>query len=72
MFQETPSYSFSENVGFVLNWIFLISLWSVIYFAYQFFERYRTAEIKNLKWQASKNEIELNKLKSQLNPHFIF
>ena len=56
----------------ILNWIVLLSIWSIIYFAYQFFERYRTEEIKNLKWQASKNEIELNKLKSQLNPHFIF
>src|SRR5690606_14938941 len=29
-------------------------------------------EIKNLKWQAVKNEIELNRLISQLNPHFVF
>tara|TARA_R110002050_G_scaffold109799_1_gene221467 strand:- start:224461 stop:225495 length:1035 start_codon:yes stop_codon:yes gene_type:complete len=60
------------EVSMILNWIVLLSIWSIIYFAYQFFERYRTEEIKNLKWQASKNEIELNKLKSQLNPHFIF
>jgi LytS/YehU family sensor histidine kinase len=63
---------FTENIGNILNWSFLIGMWSVIYFAYQFFERYRTEEIKNLKWEATKNEIELNKLKSQLNPHFIF
>ena len=60
------------EVSMILNWTVLISIWSIIYFAYQFFERYRNEEIKNLKWQASKNEIELNKLKSQLNPHFIF
>lgn len=72
MFQEKQSIGFNENIGNILNWGFLIGMWSVIYFAYQFFERYRTEEIKNLKWEASKNEIELNKLKSQLNPHFIF
>jgi len=72
MFQEMPPLDLSENIGGILNWSFLIGMWSVIYFAYQFFERYRTEEIKNLKWEASKNEIELNKLKSQLNPHFIF
>ena len=72
MFQKAQSIEFLENIGNILNWSFLLGMWSVIYFAYQFFERYRTEEIKNLKWEASKNEIELNKLKSQLNPHFIF
>lgn len=56
----------------ILNWAFILFLWSLIYFSFHYFERYRNEEIKNLKWQAAKNEIELNKLKSQLNPHFIF
>ncbi len=66
-----PSFDFFD-ISIIINWIVLLSIWSIIYFAYQFFERYRTEEIKNLKWEATKNEIELNKLKSQLNPHFIF
>ncbi len=55
-----------------LNWSILFLFWSLIYFSFHFFERYKDEEIKNLRWEASKNEIELNKLKSQLNPHFIF
>lgn len=43
-------------------------LWSVLYFIYNYFERYNTS----LKLEASVREIELNNLKSQLNPHFIF
>ncbi len=43
-------------------------LWSVLYFIYNYFERYN----KSLKYEASVKEIELNNLKSQLNPHFIF
>ena len=43
-------------------------LWSVFYFIYNYFERYNTS----LKLEASVKEIELNNLKSQLNPHFIF
>lgn len=43
-------------------------LWSVLYFTYQYFERYNKA----LKYEASIIQIELNNLKSQLNPHFIF
>ena len=43
-------------------------LWSVLYFIYNYFERYN----KSLKYEASVKEIELSNLKSQLNPHFIF
>ncbi len=43
-------------------------LWVVFYFIYNYFQRYNTS----LKLQASVKEIELNNLKSQLNPHFIF
>jgi LytS/YehU family sensor histidine kinase len=46
--------------------------WSLLYFLFHFIQNYRKEEIKNLKWQALSNEVELNKLKSQLNPHFIF
>ncbi len=47
-------------------------VWSLLYFLFHFIQNYRKEEIKNLRWQAAKNEMELNKLKSQLNPHFIF
>lgn len=43
-------------------------LWTVIYFIYHYFDRFN----KSLKLEASVREIELNNLKSQLNPHFIF
>ena len=42
--------------------------WTVFYFAYHYFNEYN----KSLKYEASMIEIELNNLKSQLNPHFIF
>jgi len=43
-------------------------LWYVLYFTYHYFDRYN----KSLKYEASMVQIELNNLKSQLNPHFIF
>ena len=46
----------------------LLFFWTVCYFIYHYFERYNHA----LKYEAASNEIELNQLKSQLNPHFIF
>ncbi len=56
----------------ILNWLLLLFFWEAIYFVYHFVENYRQEEIKNLRWEAVKNEMELNKLKSQLNPHFLF
>jgi two-component system LytT family sensor kinase len=67
---------YNERVAFDLKHIFgltsiyslILFLWSILYFTYHYFERYSTS----LKYDASMIEIELNNLKSQLNPHFIF
>ena len=56
----------------ILGWSSLFFIWSLIYFAFHFFQNYRKEEIKNLQWEATNREFELNRLKSQLNPHFIF
>jgi two-component system, LytTR family, sensor kinase len=56
----------------ILNLVPFFFSWSLIYFLVHYIENYKKAEIENLKWEASINEIELNKLKSQLNPHFMF
>ncbi len=56
----------------IVNLVPFFFSWSLIYFLFHFIENYKKAEIENLKWEASINEIELNKLKSQLNPHFMF
>ena len=44
------------------------SLWSMLYFLFHFLDNYN----QSLKYQAKINEIQLNHLKSQLSPHFIF
>jgi two-component system, LytTR family, sensor kinase len=44
------------------------SLWAMLYFLFHFLDNYN----QSLKYQAKINEIQLNHLKSQLNPHFIF
>ena len=57
-----------QILGFGLFYVFLLFLWSLFYFTYHYIERYN----KSLKYEASMIEIELNNLKNQLNPHFIF
>jgi sensor histidine kinase YesM len=54
--------------AFLFAYMIFYMTWSLLYFMYHYFERYNSA----LRYEAVKNEIELNKLKSQLNPHFIF
>lgn len=54
------------------NWIIIFLLWSALYFAGNYLRHYRSEEIKNLKHEALRNEVELNNLKAQLNPHFMF
>lgn len=65
-------FSFADAFPKIINWALLYLLWSLLYFLFHFIKNYKKEEIKNLKWKATKNEIELNKIKSQLNPHFIF
>ena len=73
LLQPTGHYSsFSFLVSDFLSLFPVFLFWSVIYFAVVFFRNYRTEEIKNLKMSATMNEVELNKIKSQLNPHFMF
>jgi len=56
------------DLGHILNYFFFLFIWSVFYFSYHYFIRYS----ESLKYEATMREIELQHLKSQMNPHFIF
>ena len=43
-------------------------LWSLVYFTYHYFEEYN----RSLQYQTVIRDTELNNLRAQLNPHFIF
>ena len=51
-----------------LTFFTLYAVWSTVYFLYHYLESYN----RSLKYEATVNEMHLNQLKSQLNPHFIF
>jgi two-component system, LytTR family, sensor kinase len=55
-----------------INLSSVIFLWSLIYFAFHYFENYKKAEIESLIWENAVKEFELRTLRSQLNPHFMF
>lgn len=64
------SYSLSD--ANLITWAMLFFIWSLFYFTYIFFQRFRKEEIKNLQLEAARNEYELRRLRDQMNPHFIF
>lgn len=61
-----------EHLGRVINWTLLLSIWSFAYFAYNYFIRHRREEIRNLRLETANRENQLNNLRAQLNPHFMF
>lgn len=60
------------NLEVLLNGVVPFVFWSAIYFGFHYLGNYKKTEIQNLRWEAASKDIELNKLKSQLNPHFMF
>ena len=68
MFDASVVFNLANFFGLTATYALIVFIWSVFYFTYHYFESYN----KSLKYDAAINEIELNNLKSQLNPHFIF
>jgi sensor histidine kinase YesM len=51
-----------------ITYLVLYIIWTSIYFLYHYLE----SNNRSLKYEAAMNEMHLNQLKTQLNPHFIF
>ncbi len=56
----------------IFNGVWILLLWSLLYFGYNMANRYRHSELARVKLQSIVKEAELEALKSQINPHFIF
>jgi two-component system, LytTR family, sensor kinase len=70
MLDDALPFGLSLNVALlnVLTHMTIMFIWCVIYIAYHYVERYNAT----LRYEAALTEMTLNRLKSQLNPHFIF
>ncbi|MCC6415484.1 MAG: histidine kinase [Opitutaceae bacterium] len=72
---DAEKMQISELVRFiygVFNGVWILLLWSLLYFGYNIADRFRRLEIERVHLQATVKEAELRALKSQVNPHFIF
>ncbi len=69
---KNDAFEILDIINATLSVSILFFFWNVLYFTFHFFSKARQQEIHNLSLIASKNEIELQNLRSQLNPHFLF
>ena len=67
-----PDLTLPNYIGFTFGGFSVMSLWSTIYFAFQFVQRNRKNEIEKLELNSALQEAELAILKNQVNPHFLF
>ena len=68
-YEEQRKGSFWWNIIFSF---LLISLWLLVYMVWHYLERNRKDELDKLSLEKTVKELELNTIKSHINPHFIF
>ncbi len=64
-----------DFLSLLVNWasIFVVfNFWLALYFSFLLFEEAQRKEINNILLNATQTELELQNLRSQLNPHFLF
>jgi len=65
-------FSFIGLLGGTINWMRYVGVWVILYFMYHILERARKTEEAKLKSENIARVTELELLKTQLNPHFLF
>jgi two-component system, LytTR family, sensor kinase len=66
------SINFIGIFGSIVNWMRYVAVWVIIYFMYRILERNRFIEQEKLQSENIARLTELELLKTQLNPHFLF
>lgn len=70
----TPHFATSMGgvLSHLINWVILLVLWCMGYLAYHYVAKIRQEEIRNLRLETAARDNQLNNLRAQLNPHFMF
>ncbi len=65
-------FGFISLFGFIINWMRYVGVWVIIYFLYKILDLNSLLMQQKLKVENEAKTAELELLKSQLNPHFLF
>ncbi len=66
------SLGLGQVVGYWLNIVVVLGLWTALWAGWTAFSRYRQGEIARLRAESLRNVLELEALRARLNPHFVF
>ncbi|MDN3594679.1 sensor histidine kinase [Zunongwangia endophytica] len=69
---EHPSQSLENNLIFALNYFIYFAMWTVFYVAVKGLMELNKSRETRLKLESNLKESQLNTLKGQINPHFMF
>jgi two-component system LytT family sensor kinase len=61
-----------QYVGYTINMNIMLWLWTAAYLGWHYLQRSQRAEVEKWQLTAAVREAELNTLRAQLNPHFLF
>ncbi|MCT4582323.1 MAG: histidine kinase [Flavobacteriales bacterium] len=72
VFSLAVDFSIPEILSQILSNFIIFFMWAIAYSTYFFIQNSRKQELNNLRLLSVQKDMELNVLKNQLNPHFMF
>ena len=69
---QTVQFTWTRTIEQMINSGGIIFLWNILYFALHFIQIGQRSRIEKYKMEAEAKTAQLNMLRSQLNPHFMF
>jgi len=69
---EAGSQIWAQLLPNLFNGYLIFLIWNLIYFFFQYFLRYRQAEVERYRAESAERKAQLQALEAQLNPHFVF
>ncbi len=72
LLSTAESFTWSNALAQWINTFVVIFLWNILYFSYHFIQIGQASRVEKYKLEAEARSAQLNLLKAQINPHFMF
>lgn len=71
-FPAYTGYGIGQVIGYWVNTVIVLGLWTGAWFGWRILRRARTSEVAALRAESERRGLELESLRARLNPHFVF